>query len=109
MNNYGVRTTVSEKAAFPYDEFPFLKQSGTFNVTLKDKVWGKGMNIICAFETDTGFKFSVSILRRRGDEIYAPDKSDIDFAIQMPGTKFLCTFIPSSKGFYKMSYAAYQD
>ena len=109
MNNYGVRTTVEEKADYPYDEYPFLKQSGTFNVTLKDKVWGRGMNIICAFETDTGLKFSVSILRRRCDEIYAPGSSPIDFAQALPGAKFRCTFVPASKGFYKMSDATYSS
>lgn len=107
MNDYGVRTTVTEKANYPYNEYPFLQQTGTFNVTLKDKVWGKRVNIICAFETDSGLKFSISIFCRRRDEKYAPGSSAIDFALEPLGSKFTCSFIQTSSGFYKMSEAEY--
>ena len=107
MNDYGVRTTVLEKETYPYHEYPFLHQTGIFNVTLKDKVWGKSVNIICAFEADNGLKFSISIFRRKRDEKYAPGSSAIDFALEPLGTKFICTFVKTTSGFYKMSDAEY--
>lgn len=104
MNNYGVRTTMDEKASFPYEEYPIMDSIGTFRVTLMDKVWGNYMNIICAFVTDEGKKFHISILRRRNDELYGPSKSSVDFATAPIGSKWICTFV-KRKNFVNMSDA----
>lgn len=107
MNEYGVLTTAAEIAAFPKSEYPFIDSEGTFNVTLISKYWGEHINIICAFETDTGEKFRASVFRRSKDELYAPGKSEIDFSKVPTGTHLACTFAFNSKGRIKMTDAAY--
>lgn len=109
MNEYGVRTTIKEKDNFPYDEYPLINCSGTFQVTLKDKMWGNNMNIICAFEADTGYKFRVSIIRRTKDELYAPGNSPVDFSKALIDSHFTCSFVPSKGKFFKMSDAVPLD
>lgn len=98
MNEYGTRTTVEEKANFPYNEYPLINIDGTFTVTLMDKSWApKGMYLICAFITDDGFKFRVNVYRKTAPEpeIYSPKKSLVDFSKVLNGTRWKCTFIRS--------------
>lgn len=98
MNEYGTRTTVEEKTNFPFNEYPLLDTEGTFIVTLVDKCWPqKGIYLICAFETEDGFKFRVNVYRKTAPEpeIYSPKKSLIDFSKVNNGTKWKCTFVRS--------------
>ena len=96
MNDYGTRTTVEEKTSFPFDEYPLINIEGTFNATLTDKSWPlKGAYLICAFETDDGFRFRVNVWRRTEPEIYSPKKTLIDFSKVLIGTKWTCTFVRS--------------
>ncbi len=109
MNQYGVRTTKEEQAAFPYDEYPLLSEAGTYTVTLVDKTWGKGMYLICAFVCDDGKKFRANVWRDRLSELYSPAKANINFATASIGSKWICTFVTSRNGYVRFENAATKE
>lgn len=83
---------------------PFIKEEGTFDVILIEKMWSKKMNLICVFQKEDGTMFSATAWRRKfGDHLsehYSPRKSDIEFADELKRTMWRCSFQCSSNGKY---------
>jgi hypothetical protein len=65
--------------------YPFiatLAPTGEFEAVLNFKIWAKKtMGICCYFtQAETGRKFQLTVYRRKSDEKYMLDSSEIDFS-----------------------------
>ena len=64
--------------------YPFQSHKiplGDYNAYLDFKIWAKKIAGICCYfiQEDSGVKFQLTVYRRRADEFYKLEGSDIDF------------------------------
>ena len=92
MNNNGVCTIYEELLDRGVRDYPQLKETGKFLVTLNFRGWGKNNCLLCHFMTDDGRKFHLYAWRIQGGgryECYCPRDSWPNFATVQDGTRWI--------------------
>lgn len=103
--NQGIRTGHNPS------EYPFiatLVPTGQFVAKLDFKIWAKKTMGICCYFTDqrSGRKFQLTVYRRKSDERYMLDGSEIDFATCEIDTCYHILVAINNKGKAAFLYAS---
>ncbi|MEJ7737029.1 MAG: hypothetical protein WKF97_06345 [Chitinophagaceae bacterium] len=95
--------SVAVLMGFEPRNYPYLNKCvplGEYEAVLDFKIWAKKvMGISCYFtQKNTGVKFQLTVYRRRRDELYMMDESDIDFKFCAVNAVYVINIALSDKG-----------
>jgi hypothetical protein len=93
--------------------YPFiatLVPTGKFEAVLDFKVWARKTMAVCCYftQTETGIKFQLTVYRRKSDEKYMLDGSEIDFSTADIGCNYIVWVGINGMGKISFKSASYQ-